>query len=175
MKSQVYYFGISKDAKNFVLFDPIAVDKENNATALFEVDDHKYAKYGLLRGLLILDKSDKSFVEQGKLIKPDAQEGKISYFFLEDRKLLLIKINEIIISWKNVGKKVWNVIKDYKLVSKKLFFNEFKDFDYADRIKFTNKDESAKFSIVNEYATFVSIESKNYNELKTRLKALKKK
>src|SRR3989344_1117519 len=192
MKTLFYFFGVRRGEKIFTLTDPIYLEDDfkifslgeyslknifnENKLDLRNILEEVKEDIGILFGFSQTSNKVNNFLKFGKLLSPTLEKEPTSIYFLDDKKLIIIKINKDIDNWKNAKKEIWKILNSLKIISKHEFIKNTKDWkDYEGEYEecvndFSFKTNKLDLSTGNYYHLFLGLKSNNYEQLKNKIK-----
>jgi len=186
MKPLFYFFGIWRGDKTFAIKDPIIIDgfiiselDRYSLNQIFEknrlrvenlIEEFKKGR-GILFGVAKNSEKLSEFLKFGQLLCPDIIQQSFSIYFLDDKKLILFKVNKISPPLKKIKKEIWRIFEPLEFISKREFFNLPEDWDHD---TFSCETTKFKLCVGNFYYIFASLKPKNYLQLKNKIKRVYK-
>jgi hypothetical protein len=172
MKKQIYFFGLSKKKHATCLLDPVVIDENNELNNFEYLGNYAYKDNSLFdRGCFFVhfnkEKEIREFLKEFNLSNPSEHRAhELSIYFLDDRKLVLFKIN-MNYEEEVAYNKVYEIVKKLKLFKKEEIIQ--KGTDYYEDFVFVNENKKAKISIWIPYYCFFTLETGNYEGLKQKI------
>ncbi|MDP3640293.1 MAG: hypothetical protein Q8R53_03775 [Nanoarchaeota archaeon] len=192
-----YYFGLWRGKRIFTLSDPIFIAHD---FAILDFDMLKLKEYlqerqlngdeiveefgqkrGLLFGAAATENKAAQFLSQGKFLSPSAIGGPFTVYFLDNKELVLLKMNKHFTAFGAVRKEVWNLLKPLGLISETEFKEQAKewqekeeDCSICERTSFALETKRVKVFVGRYYSLFVGIKMNNYAQLKKKCQAIYK-
>lgn len=191
MEPLIYFFGISRGEKTFVLTDSITIKNDFmisepyyiDLEALFSekkiniknlIEEFRRSR-GLLFGAAKSSDNISKFLSYGKLLSPDIREKKFSIFFFDKKKSILFKVNKQCETVKKIRNETWALLKPLAIVNEKEFKKSTMDLEGPDyENTYVIEPGRLKISIGNYHYLFICIKPKDYNQLKSRIKKMYK-
>jgi len=182
MKPLFYFFGIWRGEKTFAIKDPIIIDDfiiseldgyslnqifEKNGLRLKNFIEEFKKERSILFGVAKNSEKLSEFLKFGQLLCPDIIQQSFSIYFLDDKKLILFKLNKISLPRKKIKKEIWRIFEPLEFISKREFFNLPEDWDYD---TFSCETTKFKLCVGDFYYIFVALKPKNYLQLKNKIK-----
>ena len=186
-----YFFGVKRKEKCFLINDPITVSKNKE---VFSIDDYEWESYyrDILSNyieedlferstLFIIPKSfaaGNKFLEKGTLLLPLVKITDTSFFCLDDKKLIIFKINRQYHDFNTLKKDIINTFTPLKImkyeeikakIEEKISFNHLKEFT-----GFSIETKKVKIVAQCKFSTIGTIQSKEYSKIKATLEKIKK-
>ncbi len=186
-----YFFGLKRKEKSFLINDPITVNKNEEVYSI-NADDwesyyrdmlSKYIEEDLFERstLFIIPKSfaaGNKFLKHGTLLSPLVKITDTSFFCLDDKKLIIFKINRQYRDFNTLKEDIINTFTPLKIMKSEEIKAKIEEkISFNHREKFTGFSiETEKVKIIGQcrFSTIGTIQSKEYSKIKITLEKIKK-